>query len=377
MILGAGFGGLEAAKHLSENLESPHEITLIDRKDSFIIGDAKFDIMFGRQPTDEVSVAYDRLAIENIEFVQTTVTELDIDGHIVRTESGEFSYDYLIVALGVELAPQATPGFPEDGRSFYSVEGARDLQPVIEDFDAGRILIPILGTPYQCPPAPYEAAFQLDDLYSRRGNRDDIAISVLTPAPQPIPPSDHVSAELERRMATKDIDFLPDTHVTELSPGRNLAELERGGGIGYDLCIGIPVHRPPNVIRDSVLSPDGNWLSVDTRTLETEFENVYAVGDVTEIPTGDWAVPKAGTFAQDAAREAAKAILHDMGEGDQPANFEGFGSCYVDFGGGEVGEIDVNFLGGNQPVMELRGPSTGLRQEKSNFEQQLLERWFH
>lgn len=376
LILGAGFGGLEAAKYLSENLDSPHEITLIDQKDYFIIGDAKFDVMFGRHSADEVKESYDRLAIEDIEFVQTTVTELDIADHVVQTESGEFPFDYLIVGLGTELALDATPGFAESGYSFYSLAGAEKLRPVIEDFDAGRILIAILGTPYQCPPAPYEAAFQLDDFYSGRGHRGDIGISVLTPAPQPIPPSDHVSAELERRMAAKDIDFLPNTHVVALDSDRNRAELERGGAIGYDLCIGIPVHRPPRVVRDSVLSRDGTWISVDPQTLQTQFENVYAIGDVTEIPAGEWAVPKAGTFAQDAAQEAAKAILHDIGERTHPATFEGLGSCYVDFGAGEVGELDVNFLGGDQPVMDLRGPSTELRQDKRNFEQEMLERWF-
>ena len=169
LILGAGFGGLEAASILRERLDGSHRITLIDKNDHFIIGFSKFEVMFGRRTSGEVKAYYADLAHDGVGFIRDTIEAIDPERKTVTTRNATFGYDFLIVGLGAELAPEATPGFVEGGYEFYSLAGAGRLYPVLEGFTAGTILLSVFGKPYKCPPAPFEAAFQLHDFFTARG----------------------------------------------------------------------------------------------------------------------------------------------------------------------------------------------------------------
>ena len=141
------------------------------------------------------------------------------------------------------------------------------------------------------------------------------------------------------------------------------------------LFIGIPVHVPPPVIKSSPLGLNG-WVAVDRHTLETEFENVYAIGDVVNIPIGEYALPKSGAFAQNAATIVVNSIMNRLMNEDNPVRYEGDGTCYVEIGSGGVGRISANFLGGDEPDVSLEGPSDTFRVDKEKFETDRIGRWF-
>ena len=377
LILGAGFGGLEAASGLSEKLDPSHRITLIDKTDHFYIGFSKFEVMFGRQSAEQVKAYYTDLAHERVNFVQDTIEAIDLERKTVRTREDAFSYDYLIVALGAELAPELTLGFVEDGQEFYSLEGAQRLYPVLDAFTSGTVVLSVFGAPYKCPPAPYEATFLLHDFYRHKGVRDQIEIKMLIPAAVPLPVAPGAAEEVRRRFAERGIELLTEHKVTALTPGEKRAVVAGRDPIPYDLFIGVPLHRPPQVVRESALGQGpGGWIRANRETLATPFENVYAIGDVTAIPVGDGAVPKAGAFAEDAAKVVVNNIVHQItGEGG-PATFEATGACYLEFGEGNVAQISANFLGQEEPQVALEEPSAELRASKERFKDERIERWF-
>lgn len=375
LILGAGFGGLEAASILREGLDSSHRITLVDKSDHFIIGFSKFEVMFGRQTAGQVKAYYADLAHDDVHFVQDTIEAIDLARKMVKTRSATFGYDYLIVGLGAELHPQATPGFVEGGYEFYSLAGAERLYPVLEGFTAGTVLLSVFGKPYKCPPAPYEATFQLHDFFKARGRRDAIELKMLIPAPAPMPNAKGATEELRRRFEERNISLLTEHKVIGLDPAKKLAQIQGREPLAYDLFIGVPLHRAPKVVRESPLG-QGGWIKVNRDNLATDFENVYAVGDVTQIPVGEATVPKAGAFAEAGARIAARDIIYKItGQGQRPV-FEATGKCFLEFGGGQVAQVSANYLGGPQPQSVLEGPSEALRADKINFKQERLRRWF-
>src|SRR5579862_2040847 len=200
LILGAGFGGLELASRLSDELADRVAVTLIDRDDSFIFGFSKLDVMFGRRTMDEVRLPYRDIAKPGVEFRQEHIVSIDAERKRVVTDAGTYDADILIVALGADLAPGATPGLIEAGHEFYSPEGAAELRGVLPEFHGGSIVIGVLGGFFKCPPAPYETAFMLHDYLTRRGVRDATTIQVVTPMPKPIPISDDVSTAIMRLM---------------------------------------------------------------------------------------------------------------------------------------------------------------------------------
>jgi sulfide:quinone oxidoreductase len=370
LILGAGFAGLELATRLSETVADGVRVTLVDKNDSFYFGLSKLDVLLGRRSAAEVRMYYRDVAKEGVEFRQENVTSIDPEKRRVTTEEGSYEADFLVVALGADYDFAATPGFEEGGFEYYSLAGAERLRHVLSGFDSGTILISILGHPFKCPPAPFEGAFLLHHLFVQRGIRDAVEIRMTFPMAAPVPVTEEVSQMFLSALDERRIEYSPKQLVVELDVHERKAQLASGDSVPYDLFIGIPVHRVPDVVARSGLAVDG-WVPVDRANLETRFPDVYALGDVAGLP-----MAKAGIFAEAAARVVADDIAARIAGGKPPPPYEGVGNCYVEFGDGMVGKVEANFLGGPAPTARLIPPSRQLAAEKEAFGTTRRERWF-
>ena len=370
VILGAGFGGLELASTLSESVGGDIDVTLIDKNDAFVFGFSKLDLMFGRATRDAVRLPYRDIAKPGVRFLQETITAIDPEARRVTTNAGVHEADILVVALGADYDLGATPGLAEAGNEFYSVAGAERLAEVLPTFSRGRAIIGVCGAPFKCPPAPSEAALLLHDYLSARGVRDACEISIVIPFGTPVPPSLDTSEALVAAFAERDIEFVPQRRVASLDAGRSVAVLDDGSEMPFELFLGVPKHRAPDVVIESGMTEDG-YVPVSSQTLETRFPGVYAVGDVATV-----GVPKAGVFAEGAARIVAASVIATLRGGEQPGAYGGVGSCYIELGAGRVGRVDVDFFSGPKPTGAFREPSTALVAEKHEFGSSRSARWF-
>ena len=370
VVLGAGFGGLELATMLSDALGDDVDVALIDKNDSFVFGYSKLDVMFGRTTLDAVRLPYHDIAKPGVRFLQETITAIDPAARRVTTDGGVHEADFLVIALGADYDFDATPGLAEGGNEFYSVAGAERLRELLPTFSHGHALIGVCGAPFKCPPAPSEAALLLHDYLSTRGVRDDCQISFVIPFGTPIPPSPDTSRALVAAFAERDIEFVPERRVSSLDPTHRRAVLDDGTEMPYDLFLGVPKHRAPDVVLASGMAEDG-YVPVNPQTLETRFPGVYAVGDVATI-----GVPKAGVFSEGAARVVAESLIARLRDGEQPGAYGGLGSCYIEFGAGRVGRVDVDFLSGPKPTGTFQEPSVALVAEKEHFGSSRRSRWF-
>ena len=370
LVLGAGFGGLELATALSERLAGDVEVVLIDRSEGFVFGFSKLDVMFAKQRAEEVFHPYRDLAKPGVRFVRAEIGAIDPEAKRVETDAGAFEGDVLVVALGADLDPSATPGLVEAGHEFYTPEGAFALRDVLAAFPGGRVVVGVTSTPFKCPPAPSETALLMHDYLVERGLRERSSIALVMPLGSPVPPSPDASAAILAAFEERGITWHPDRLVDRLDPERRTAVFTDGEEMAFDLFLGVPRHRVPKVVEESGLAVDG-WIPVDPRTLETRFADVYAVGDVTSVGT-----PKAGVFAEgQAAVVAAELVARHAGE-DPGAGYDGRGVCYLEFGHDEVGKVDVTFRAGSAPVGSIEGPSKAIAQEKSGFGASRIGRWF-
>jgi sulfide:quinone oxidoreductase len=370
VVLGAGFGGLELCTLLSESLGENVDVTLIDKNDSFVFGFSKLDVMFGRTTPDAVKMHYADIAKPGVRFVRETITAIDPESKVVTTDEGSHQADILVVALGADYDMGATPGLADGDLEFYSVAGAERLAGVIPEFSSGRAVIGVCGAPFKCPPAPSETCLLLHDQLVERGVRDACEISFVIPFGTPVPPSPDTSAALIEAFAERDIEFVPNRRVAAVDTGRNVAVLDDDSELAFDLFLGVPKHRAPDVVLASGLAEDG-YVPVDSRTLRTRFPDVYAVGDVATV-----GVPKAGVFAEGAAKVVAAEILAGIRSEADPEGYAGRGSCYIEFGAGRVGRVDVDFLGGPKPTGTYQAPSEALVAEKVEFGSSRRDRWF-
>jgi len=369
VVLGAGFGGLELSTLLSETLADRLDITLIDKNDTFFFGYSKLDVMFGRKPADAVLIPYRLIVKPSVVFRQETVTAIDPESRRVTTRNGTYDADVLVIALGADYDTEATPGLADGGNEFYSFAGAERLREVLPGFSTGHAIIGVAGAPFKCPPAPCEAALLLHDYLAARGVREACEISVVVPFDIPVPPSPATSQALMEAFAERGITFVANRFVLGLEPALRIAVLDDMSVMPYDLFMGVPKHCAPEVVEASGLTVDG-WIPVDPKTLETRFPGVYAVGDVTSVGT-----PKAGVFAEGAARTVAAEIVARARGREEPPAYRGTGSCYIEFGGDRVGRVDVEFLSGS-PMGTFVEPSEALAAEKQLFGSSRRARWF-
>jgi len=367
LVLGAGFAGLELSTILSDELGDELDLTLIDAGDSFVFGYSKLDVMFGRTSLDAVRLPYTSISKPGVRFVQERVTAIDPDRKSVTTGGGTYDADYLVVALGADYDYGHTPGLSE-ANEFYSVPGAAHLGGVLPDFTSGRAVVGVCDAPFKCPPAPSECALLLHDLLTARGVRDDCEIALVMPFGNPVPPSPDTSAALLEAFAERAIEWVPGVRVGSLEGDK--AVLDDGSTQSFDLFLGVPRHRAPDVVQESGMAEDG-YIPVDGKTLATKYPGVYAVGDVATVGT-----PKAGVFAERQASVVAHTILAELTGGDPAEPYDGTGSCYIEFGSGRVGRVDVDFFSGPKPTGSLQQPSTELVAEKQHFGSSRRSRWF-
>jgi len=325
--------------------------------------------MFAHKRPEAVRLPYSRYAKPGVRLLKRTITAIDPDRRRVTTNDGVFDADYLVVALGAEYDFDATPGLAGT-TEFYSVAGAERLRDVLPTFTKGKALVGVCGAPYKCPPAPSECALMLHDYLVNRRIREACEIALVLPLGSPVPPSPETSRALLAAFAERNIDFIPSRRVASVDNARNVAILDDGREMPFDLFLGVPKHRVPPVVFESGMSENG-WIPVNPRTLETRYENVYAIGDGANTGT-----PKAGVFAEGAARAVASALLAKLCRSGDIVEYNGFGTCYIEFGAGRIGKVEVDFFSGPTPTGNYFEPSITLRAEKETFGSSRRSRWF-
>jgi sulfide:quinone oxidoreductase len=389
LILGAGFGGLTAANFLQKNLSSlsesvEYQISIIDQKDYFMMGLVNLWILSGIRTLEDSKIDLNRLEKRGIMYLNNKITRIDIASNTVNitgSSNPKIKYDYLIIALGTEYAVEEVNGFLENGGfNLYDPEQVPKLRERILSLKKGRIAICITSIPYKCPPAPYESSLLINDILVKNGTRDSIDIDIYTPTPISLPVAGpKVSQDIINLLNNKHINFHP-LHKIQRVLNMEKIEFENGNQVNYDLLIGIPPHKVPAIVRNSGLIAQGqNWINVDKFSLKTDYENVFAIGDVTEIKVNEnVAIPKAGVFAEAQAKVVGQQILDDIVKDKNKQSsprFDGKGFCFMEVGNEKAGYVAADFYHEHGPVTLLEPPSDESYNKKLDFERSRLNEW--
>ncbi len=375
LILGAGFGGLTAANILRKNLSPDNRVIVVDKKNWFMMGLVKLWVLEGTRKLEESQTPLDRLNAKGIEYLNDEIIKIDTGAKSVQVKDhGWIEYDYLIVALGAELAPEKVPGFVGTGYNLYDPRQVPKLREALLSLKGGRVAVAIMGMPYKCPPAPYEASIIISDLLAKSGARDSVEIDLYSPAPISLPVAGaKISAGVVDIISKHGIHFHP-LHKLKSVSEKELA-FENGSKQGFDVLVGIPPHKVPEVVRNSGLTAGGDWVAVDKHTLKTSAGNVFAVGDVTEIKLAAVTVPKAGIFAEEQAKVVAQQILDEIIGKPTITTFAGQGYCFMEVGNRQAGFLEADFYNPAGPVLKLEAPSEQNYKKKQDFERTRVKEW--
>lgn len=373
LLLGGGFGGLAAAHRLRLTLAADDEIVVVDKGDRFFPGLAKLWDVAGMRPLDESSRPLSNLEARGIRFHQAEITAIDPAARAVETTAGTLTGDALLIALGAAYRREHTALLDGRGHNLYDASAIAAIRADLEALEEGRIVIAVMGVPYKCPPAPYEAALLIDERLRREGRRARVEISVHTPQPSPLPVAGpDASKVLASVLGARDIAFHPEHALAATSDDE--VRFRDGSSETYSLLLGVPQHVAPEVLRAAGLVGESGWVEPDRRSLKTSFDRVYAAGDCTHVPISVGALPKAGVFAESEGLVAAANIAADLGAGE-PAALEGHGHCFLEFGGRKAAYVRGDFMAEPRPDVEISDPDEETFRAKEAFVADRLSRW--
>ncbi|MDA1188627.1 MAG: FAD/NAD(P)-binding oxidoreductase [Chloroflexi bacterium] len=368
VIVGGGFGGAAAAQTARKLLGASHNVTLIDRKKrTYLCGSLPWLVVGQREPL-KVSRSLGALTQRGVNYVQAEVEAIDISTRRVKTNSGEYPFDYLVIATGAVYDWDAVPGSAQ-AHSFYNIETARKLRDALRRFKRGRIAIAVSGLPYKCPPAPFEMAFLMEDALVQRGIRKGVEIDVFTPEPTPLGVAGpDAPTSLRTLLERRGIGLHAGEQISSVAPNAGEIGFASGKRERYDLVVTIPVHRSARQVREAGLVNDSGWIPVNAKTLETRQKGIYAIGDATTISMANGKpMPKAGVFASAGGEVVAHNIAADV-NGSSLEEFTGEGYCFIGYTSEKAAMVKGIFLSEGKPDVAYLSPSVRWHRGKERFE---------
>lgn len=382
LILGGGVGGQVVANELRRRLPAEHRVTLIERDTRHAFAPSFLWVMTGDRQPHQVTRDLRELVRPGVDVVKAEIRRIDLANQRVETHES-LAYDYLVVALGAELAPDAIPGLASAAHTFYTLDGAARLRTALDGVGGGTVAVVVSALPYKCPGAPHEAAMLLADFFRRRGRRDTVDVHLFTPEPQPMPVAGPILGEaVQQMLAQRRIGFHPSHKLTAVVPDSRELLFDEKPPVKYDLLVAIPPHRAPALVREAGLANDSGWIPVDRQTLATRYEHVYAIGDITAVAVpGRWKpdvplmLPKAGVFAHAEALVVARRIVAEIAGVAATDTFCGDGFCMLEAGEDLAGIAFGDFFAEPSPHVEVRSIGKAWHLGKVLFESWWLAPW--
>ena len=383
LILGGGTAGTMVANRLVRELP-PEEwrVTVVDESRFHYYQPGFLFIPFGIYRKRDVIRLRKDLFDPRVEVIFSPVEVIEPDKKRVRLveEHRWVPYDFLIIATGVRLFPEETPGLmgTEWQRSvfdFYTLEGAVALAHTLQRWEGGHLVINVVDMPIKCPVAPLEFAFLAEWFFTQRGLRDKVKITYVTPLSGAFT-KPRASAMLGELLAERGIEVVPDFYTEAVDPERKILRSYDEQEIPFDLLVTVPLHKGDEVIARSGIGDGLNYVPTEKHTLKAKhFDNIFVLGDATDLPTS-----KAGSVAHFQVEVFVPNFLRYIEGLELLPTFDGHANCYIETGYGKAALIDFNYdvepLPGMYPLPGV-GPFPLLRESRVNHWGKLLFRWIY
>jgi sulfide:quinone oxidoreductase len=330
--------------------------------------------MVGLRRPAQVFKPVSKLARKNIELVQGTIDHVDPVTKTVLVNGREYRGDYMVISLGVEQSTEHN--LDKAGFDFYTLTGAEGFYEKLKTFKGGKIVVLVPSLPFKCPAAPYEAGLLIQDFVNKKGLADKTEISIYTPELGPMPVAGkEISGQVKTTVESKGIKYFPEHQL--LSVNDSTLIFQNGKTVHFDLLAYTPTHQCPSVIKATALVGNSGWVDVNRHTMETKFEDVYAIGDVASFPLEmGRPLPKAGAFAHYQAEAVAHNILQKIAGNKPDKTFDGYGQCFLEIGGGKAGYAGGNFYNSPLPAVKMKKPGVLWHWSKVWFEKYWFYKYF-
>ncbi|WP_281298035.1 type III sulfide quinone reductase, selenoprotein subtype [Flavobacterium limnophilum] len=382
VILGAGTAGTMMASHLTKKLnKSDWEITIVDQHKTHYYQPGFLFLPFDTYKPEDVKKSIDEFIPKGVKLFRKKIDVIDKDSDTVVLEGGEkLKYDILILATGTKTAPGEVEGMLGDYWyktifDFYTFEGALALRDKLRDWEGGKLVVHITEMPIKCPVAPLEFAFLADSFFIKKGMREKVDITYVTPLSGAFT-KEKCTTALTYLLHDKNIKIVPDFAVEHIDGEKGVIVDYGGDEVPFDLLVTIPTNMGDDLMARSGFGDDLNYVPTNKNTLQTTIkENIFALGDCTNVPAS-----KAGSVAHFQAEILTENILKYIDGKELEPDFDGHANCFIETGHGKALLIDFNYdyepVKGKFPFAGI-GPLNLLTESRLNHWGKLAFRWIY
>ena len=381
IILGAGTAGTMMANHLVSKLSKKDwKIHIVDQYKTHYYQPGFLFLPFDTYSEEQVKKVGKNFIPKDVNYIQQRIEKIDAANNLVELEEVTLSYDILIVATGSKIAPQEVEGmlskeWQKSVFDFYTFEGALALRNKLRDFKEGKLVVHITEMPIKCPVAPLEFAFLADSYFKKKGIRDKVEITYVTPLSGAFT-KEFCSKSLGYLLEEKNIKIETDFAIEKVDFENNKIVDYIDKEVPYDLLVTVPTNMGDEVIERSGLGDDLNFIPTHHNTLQSlENENIFVIGDATNVPAS-----KAGSVAHFQAETLTDNILLYINDKPLKEEFDGHANCFIETGNKKALLIDFNYeqepVTGNFPFATI-GPLKLLKESVFNHWGKLAFRWIY
>ena len=381
LILGAGTSGTMMANHLKKELpKNDWTITIVDQYKTHYYQPGFLFLPFDIYTEDQVKKVGKDFIPKGVGYIQEEIEIIKPEENIVKLKTQELSYDILIIATGSKIAPDEVDGMAGDlwrkeVFDFYTYEGALALRNKLREWKGGKLVVHLTEMPIKCPVAPLEFAFLADSYFKKKGMRDKVDITYVTPLSGAFtkPKStEKLGYLLKEKSITIETDFAIERVDNEKKEIVDYADR----AIPFDLLVTVPTNMGDEVIERSGLGDDLNFIPTNKHTLQSDdYENVFVIGDATNLPAS-----KAGSVAHFQAEVLTENIVRYIKGDSLKEEFDGHANCFIETGNNKALLIDFNYeqepVEGTFPIAGI-GPLKLLKESIFNHWGKLAFRWIY
>lgn len=345
VILGGGTGGTIAANRLRRALPDDVALTVVDRDDDHVYQPGLLFLPFGMAEAHDLVRSRSRQLHAGIDYRASGVSHVDVEARRVHLpDGGLLDYDVLVVATGARLLPEETEGLTGPGWlsrvfTFYDLAGAAALEPALEAFDGGRLVVNVVDMPIKCPVAPLEFCFLADWYFRERGIRDRVELTYVTP----------LDAAFTKPVAARRLGGLLEDKGVHLVTEFNTGQVDGAAGrlvsfdertVDFDLAVVVPLHGGAEYVGQSPgLGDELDFVPTDPHTLRSTVRpEIFAIGDAAGIPTS-----KAGSVTHFEGAVLTRNVTRFLAGQELDASFDGHTNCFIESGFGKALLIDFNY----------------------------------
>jgi len=382
-ILGSGAGGtMVAAKLRRELSDFEWQITIIDNDVMHHYQPGWLFIPFGIYTAEDCMKPKRDFIPKGVSFVLDEVVGVNTGGRKVECKKSSYDYDWLIIATGCRIAPEEVEGLEDwkpdpasNEHTFFTLESAVALYKKMKYFKSGRLIFNIAEMPHKCPVVPMEFIFMADWFFAKNGVRDNVEIEFVTPNTgiftKPI-----ATKVLSVAAEEKKIKVTPNFDLAAVNPTKGVLESAKGDTVDYDLLVSTMPNLGAEYVDESGLGDGMGYALTDHHTLRAQKgENIYVVGDATNVPTS-----KAGSVAHYEAEIVAENLVLEIDGQEPKSSFDGHSTCFIVSGYDKAYLFDFNYktepLPGKFPFPGL-GPFDLVGESYTNYWGKMMFKWVY